>query len=103
AGAQFYIYPLLIQRPDARPWAVAREAFLMTISYPLNTYSLLLTTLILSIGATILAGPILLIFFSFIAMLQTIMMRAILAQRGEITLKMTPEQRDERDRARRLH
>ena len=70
----------------------------MAISYPLNTYSLLLTTLILSIGATILAGPILLIFFSFIAILQTIMMRAILAQRGEIALKLTPEQRDARDR-----
>jgi hypothetical protein len=71
----------------------------MAISYPLNTYSLLLTTLILSIGATILAGPILLIFFAFIAMLQTIMMRAILSQRGEIALKLTPEQRDARDRA----
>jgi uncharacterized membrane protein YesL len=99
AGAQFYIYPLLIQRSDARPWLVAREAFLMAISYPLNTYSLLLTTLVLSIAATILAGPILLIFFSFIAILQTLMMRAILAQRGEIALKLTPEQRDARDRA----
>jgi uncharacterized membrane protein YesL len=98
AGAQFYIYPLLIQRSDTRLWLVTREAFLMAISYPLNTYSLLLTTLILSIGATILAGPILLIFFSFIAILQTIMMRAILAQRGEIALKLTPEQRDARDR-----
>jgi uncharacterized membrane protein YesL len=99
AGAQFYIYPLLIQRPDARPWAIAREAFLMAISYPLNTFSLLLTVLFLSIAATILAGPILLIFFSFIAILQTIMLRSILAQRGEIALMLTPEQRDARDRA----
>ena len=99
AGAQCYIYPLLIHRPDARPWAVAREAFLMAISYPLNTFSLLLTMVILSIGATILAGPILLIFFSFVAILQTLMLRAILAQRGEIALRLTPEQRDQRDRA----
>jgi uncharacterized membrane protein YesL len=100
AGAQCYIYPLLIHRSDARPWAVAREAFLMAISYPLNTYSLLLTMVIMSIGATLLAGPILLIFFSFIAILQTLMMRAILSQRGEIALMLTPEQRDERERAR---
>ena len=101
AGAQLYIYPLLIQRSDTRLWLVAREAFLMAISYPLNTYSLLLTMLILFIGATILAGPILLIFFSFIAILQTIMMRAILAQRGEIALQLTPEQRDARGGARK--
>jgi uncharacterized membrane protein YesL len=99
AGAQLYIYPLLIQRPNTRIWLVMREALLMAISYPLITFSLLLTTLILSIAATILAGPILLIFFSFIAMLQTIMLRAILAQRGEIVLKLTPEQRDMHNRA----
>ena len=99
AGAQFYIYPLLIQRSDTRIWLVMREAFLMAISYPLNTYSLLLTTLILSIAATILAGPILLLFFSFIAILQTVMLRSILAQRGEIALMLTPEQRDIRNRA----
>lgn len=102
AGAQFYIYPLLIQRSDTRVRLVMREAFLMAISYPLNTYSLLLTTLILSIAATILAGPILLIFFSFIAILQTIVLRAILAQRGEIALKLTPEQRDAPNRAGKL-
>jgi uncharacterized membrane protein YesL len=101
AGAQCYIYPLLIHRSSARPWAVAREAFLMAIAYPLNTFSLLLTTVILSIGVTILAGPILLIFFSFVAILQTLMMRAILAQRGEIALQLTPDQRDQRDRARK--
>jgi hypothetical protein len=75
----------------------------MAIAYPLNTFSLLLTTVILSIGVTILAGPILLIFFSFVAILQTLMMRAILAQRGEIALQLTPDQRDQRDRARKPH
>jgi uncharacterized membrane protein YesL len=101
AGAQLYIYPLLIQRSDTRLWLVAREAFLMAISYPLNTYSLLLTMLVLFIGATILGGPILLIFFAFIAILQTIMMRAILAQRGEIASMLTPEKRNARGGARK--
>jgi uncharacterized membrane protein YesL len=83
-GAQFYLYPLLIQRAEVPPWAIAREALLIAISYPLNTFSLLLTALVLSMAAAILAGPILFIFFSFIALLQTIALRAILAQRGEM-------------------
>jgi uncharacterized membrane protein YesL len=94
AGAQLYLYPLLIQRTERWPWALAREAFLIAISYPLNTFSLLLTMLALSIGATILAGPILFVFFSFMAILQTIALRSILAQRGEIALMLTPEQRE---------
>lgn len=62
AGMQLFLYPLLIQRPDHSPWAIAREAFLITISYPLNAALTLLTTLILLIGALFLAGPILFIF-----------------------------------------
>jgi uncharacterized membrane protein YesL len=102
AGAQLYLYPLLIQRAERQPWAIAREAFLIAISYPLNTFSLLLTALALAIAATILAGPILLVFFSFLAVLQTIALRHVLAQRGEIALKLTPEQREARERERKL-
>jgi uncharacterized membrane protein YesL len=102
AGAQLYLYPLLIQRAERQPWVIAREAFLIAISYPLNTFSLLLTALVLAIAATILAGPILLVFFSFLAVLQTILLRHVLAQRGEIALKLTPEQREARERERKL-
>jgi uncharacterized membrane protein YesL len=98
AGAQLYLYPLLIQRAERQPWAIAREAFLIAISYPLNTLSLLLTTLVFSVGATVLAGPILLVFFSFMAILQTMALRYILAQRGEISLVLTLEQREARER-----
>jgi uncharacterized membrane protein YesL len=98
AGAQLYLYPLLIQRAERQPWAIAREAFLIAISYPLNTLSLLLTTLVFSVGATVLAGPILLVFFSFMAILQTMALRYILAQRGEISLVLTPERREARER-----
>jgi hypothetical protein len=98
AGAQLYLYPLLIERAEHRPWAVAREAFLIAISYPLSTISLLLTALALAIGATLLAGPILLVFFAFLALMQTMALRAILARRGELTLMMTPEQRAARER-----
>jgi len=102
AGAQLYLYPLLIQRTKRRPWALAREALLIAISYPLNTFSLLLTSVVLAIGAVILAGPILLVFFAFLAMLQTVALRYILFQRGELALRLTPEQREAREHKRQL-
>jgi uncharacterized membrane protein YesL len=101
AGAQLYLYPLLIERAERRLPEIAREAFLIAISYPLNNLSLLLTTLALSVGATVLAGPILLVFFVFMAILQTMALRYILVQRGEISLRLTPEQREARERTRK--
>lgn len=100
AGAQLYLYPLLIQRAGRQPWALAREALLIAISYPLNTFSLLLTLLVLAIAALFLAGPILLVFFAFQALLQTVALRYILFQRGELALTLTPEQREARERKR---
>lgn len=98
AGAQLYLFPLLLHRDDRSPLAVAREAFLMAISYPLLTLTLMLLTLVLAAGATILAGPILLLFFALMALIQTMMLRTLLAQRGELALTMTPEQREARER-----
>lgn len=83
-GAQLYLYPLMIQRPERHAWPVAREAFLMAISYSSYTLSLLLTALAITAGAIILAGPILLVYFSMMAMLQTVALRAILVRRGEL-------------------
>lgn len=98
AGAQLYLYPLLIQRAGRTFWEVAREAGLIAISYPLYTFSLLLTALMLLSAAVLLAGPILLVFFSFLAMLQTLALRSILVQRGEIAASLTPEQRETQQR-----
>lgn len=98
AGAQLYLFPLLIERPGRSALAVGREAFLMAISYPVNTLSLLLTAAIITAGAVVLAGPILLIFFSFIAVLQTIALRSVLVRRGEIAaMVVTAEQRAARE------
>lgn len=99
-GAQLYLYPLLIQRTGRPLWALAREALLIAISYPVNTISLLLLCGVLAIAALILAGPILLVFFAFLALLQTVALRTILAQRGELALMLTPEQREARERKR---
>ena len=82
--AQLYVYPLLLQRPGSRPWEIMREALLMALGYPLSSLSLLVTVLVLLIAAVALAGPVLFVFFSAIAMLQTVALRQIVIQRGEL-------------------
>jgi hypothetical protein len=57
---------------------------LVAISYAAYTLSLLATAMALALAAAVLAGPVLLIFFSFLAMLQTVALRLVLIQRGEI-------------------
>ena len=87
--AQLYVFPLLLQRPESRPWQIMREALLMAIGYPLSSLSLLVTVIVLMIAAVALAGPVLFVIFSAIAMLQTVMLRRILIERGEIDM-VTP-------------
>jgi uncharacterized membrane protein YesL len=83
-GAQLYLFPLLLQRPEGSILALAREGFLIAISYSLYTLSLLFTAAILAVAAVILAGPVLLIFFSMLALYETIALRLVLIERGEI-------------------
>lgn len=90
-GAQIYLYALLLHRPDTGPVRVLREAFLIAISYPLYTGSLLITSLILASVAIALAGPILLIFFSAMALLQSISLRLIRIAHGELRPGAPPE------------
>ena len=82
--AQLYVYPLLLQRPGSRPWQIMREALFVALGYPLSSLSLLVTVLVLLVAAVALAGPILFVFFSAIAMLQTVALRQIVIQRGEL-------------------
>jgi uncharacterized membrane protein YesL len=91
AGAQLYLYPLLIQRPERPIWALAREAFLIAISYWVYTLSLLVTATVLAFAAALLAGPILLIFFSMLAMFETVALRLVLIHRGEIVPVRPPK------------
>lgn len=84
--AQLYVYPLLLQRPGSRPWQIMREALYVALGYPLSSLSLLVTVLVLLIAAVALAGPILFVFFSAIAMLQTVALRQVVIQRGELDM-----------------
>jgi uncharacterized membrane protein YesL len=81
--AQLYVYPLLFERTESSPLAIMREALLMALGYPLSSLSLLVTVTVLAIAAVALAGPVLFVFFSAIAMIQTVMLRQILIERGE--------------------
>ena len=77
-----------IDEEDEFPWDVHKlfvENELMAVGYPLSSLSLLVTVLVLLIAAVALAGPVLFVFFAAIAMLQTVMLRQVLLQRGEIT------------------
>jgi uncharacterized membrane protein YesL len=82
--AQLYVYPLLMQRMGSRPWEIMREALLVVLGFPLSSLSMLVTILVLLIASIVLAGPVLFVIFSAIAMLQTVMLRQVLLQRGEI-------------------
>jgi uncharacterized membrane protein YesL len=84
--AQLYVYPLLMQRTGSRPWEILREALLMALGFPLASLSLLVTILVLLIASIVLAGPVLFVVFSAIAMLQTVLLRQVLIQRGEIDM-----------------
>ena len=66
-----------------------REALRMAIGYPLASVSLLVTVIVLVIAAVALAGPVLFVIFSAIAMVQTVMLRRVLIERGEIDM-VTP-------------
>lgn len=85
-AAQLFVYPLLVQRPELGPVSLVREALLTAIAYPLVTIPLLLTSLVLALAAVILLGPVLLVFFSAMAMLQTVIVRLLLVERGEIAV-----------------
>jgi uncharacterized membrane protein YesL len=82
-AASLYVYPLLILLGSMSPFEIIRTAFLIAIGYPLSTLSLLIMSLVLFVASIVLAGPVLLVFFSAMAMLQTVALRQVLIEHGE--------------------
>ena len=68
---------------EGGPVGLGDEEILIAVGYPLSSLSLLVTVLVLLIAAVALASPVLFVFFSAIAMLQTVALRQIVIQRGE--------------------
>lgn len=104
-GAQMYLFPLLIVAPDKSPVAVLRTALLTAIGYPAYTLTLLVLSLLLAAICFVLAGPVLLLLFAMLAMVQTMALRIVRIQRGEIPPGPSTEEEkprsDQRRRSRR--
>jgi uncharacterized membrane protein YesL len=90
-AAQLYVMPLLLVCETQPVPLVMREALLMAIGYPAVTISLGLTLLVITLAAAVLAGPILLVYFAFLAVVQSVMLRDIRIRRGEIRPAPPPE------------
>lgn len=83
-AASLYVFPLLLHRRSSSALEIVREALLIALAYPLTSLSLLITSLVLAVPAAVLAGPILFVFFSAMATVQTVALRQILIDRGEM-------------------
>lgn len=82
---QLYLFPLLLARPELEPHQVFVAAFWEVIARPLDSYLLLSWLLVITIVCIALGGPVLLLLFSLIAVVQMMNLRIIRIARGEIT------------------
>lgn len=83
-GMQLYLFPVFLNYPDDSLGQLFRRAFFLTLSYPMDTLLLLIWLTIL-IGVCIsLAGPVLFVLFSLLALIQSMALRFIRIQRREI-------------------
>jgi len=75
-GMQLFLYPLLIDSPEKPIMHLARKAFFLVLGYPLFCLVLVLALLLLTAVSVALAGPVLLLLFSLVAIMQTVAFRA---------------------------
>lgn len=83
-GMQLYLFPLLLAYPEEAIGSLFRRAFFLTLSYPLDSMLLLVWLTILVGLCLLLAGPVLLVLFSLLALIQSMALRFIRIERGEI-------------------
>ena len=76
-GMQIFLFPLLIQQPNEPILHVAKQAMFLVIGYPLFCLQLILVMVLLLIVSIALTGPVLLILFSLLALIQTVAWRSI--------------------------
>lgn len=84
-GAQMYLFPILIVAPERSIAQIIRTAVFTTLTYPGYSLAILLTSIVLTAVCIVLAaGPVVVILFSLLALLQTMALRLIRVHRGEI-------------------
>lgn len=83
-GVQVYLFPLLIVHPEYSIWETSKGAFLAVLGKPLDTLFLLIWLVMITAVSILLAGPVLSVLFSFLALVQMVALRIIRVLRGEI-------------------
>lgn len=83
-GVQLYTFPLLILFPQQPLPQLIRRAFLYFLKYPFYTLLLVAWLIILTFVCTLLAGPVFLVLFSLLAVVQTMSLRVLRVSEGEV-------------------
>ena len=74
---QLYMFPLLLQYPEQSVLHVFRQGFLLLLAFPVHSIVLVLLMVVLTVIFAVLAGPVIFLLFSLLAVIQTIALRAI--------------------------
>ncbi|MCA9899032.1 MAG: DUF624 domain-containing protein [Ardenticatenaceae bacterium] len=93
---QLYLFPLRLAYPEESVWSIFRRAFFLVITRPMDTVLLVTWLLILTAVCLTLAGPVLFLLFSTIALVQTFALRIIRIERGEIPGAIIDELKENR-------
>ena len=83
-GMQIYLFPLRLAYPEEPVLKIFRRAFFLVLDRPMDSLMLVTWFIILTVVCMALGGPILLLLFSAMALIQTFALRVIRIQRGEI-------------------
>jgi uncharacterized membrane protein YesL len=81
---QLYLYPLLVVHPKEPVGAIIRRAFFLALGYPFDSLLMVILLLVLTGISVALAGPVLFLLFSAVALIQTLFLRLIRVSRNEI-------------------
>lgn len=84
-GMQLYLFSLRLVYPGESVGIIFRRAFLLVLAKPMDSILLVTWLLILTVVCFILGGPVLLLLFSAIALVQTVALRVIRIERGDIS------------------
>ena len=76
-GMQMFLYPLLIKNPEEPYAQIVKEAGLLVIAYPFYCLTMATVMIVLLAVSIALAGPVLLLLFALLALIQTVALRAI--------------------------
>ena len=83
-GMQLYLFPLRFAYPTESVGSIFRRAFLQVLAKPMDSMLLVSWLFILTAVCFTLGGPVLLLLFSAMALVQTFALRVFRIERGEI-------------------